>query len=223
MALAGLVEVFLIGIATPLTAACVLPLYPAFIAYLASVDDDAPSALILGVIVLLGVLVFMALVGLFVAFFVEISITQLVGLFSPIAFGILALIGTALMIAPGVFSRLPVLDPPQSRYPTLTAFGYGFFFGAIVIPCNPGLIALFFARTPILFNTYLENFLGFLSFGLGMGTPLLAFAVISETRGRRLTRWLARHSTPINRGVGAILLIVSLYYLIFVFQLTPLV
>ncbi|MFC7057579.1 hypothetical protein [Halovenus salina] len=35
MTLAGLTEHFALGVATPLTAACVIPLYPAFIAYLA--------------------------------------------------------------------------------------------------------------------------------------------------------------------------------------------
>ncbi len=41
MALAGYLELFLIGVATPLTAACVLPLYPAFVGYLASLGERA--------------------------------------------------------------------------------------------------------------------------------------------------------------------------------------
>lgn len=223
MTFAGLIEVFLIGIATPLTAACVLPLYPAFIGYLASVGDDAPSGLLLGILVVLGVLVFMGLVGVVFATLLETSITSVVGIVSPVAFAVLTVIGVVLVVDPTLFSRVPVIEPPHTRSPLLSAFGYGFFFGAIVIPCNPGLIALFFARTPVLFNSYLGNLLGFVSFGIGMGTPLLAFAVVSETHSRRLTRWLAAHSTPINRGVGVILIVVSLYYLVIVFQRTPLV
>ena len=37
----GLAEMFWIGVVTPLTAVCVLPLYPAFISYLASTGGDA--------------------------------------------------------------------------------------------------------------------------------------------------------------------------------------
>lgn len=223
MTLAGLMEVFLIGIATPLTAACVLPLYPAFIGYLASVSDDAPSGPLLGILVVLGVLVFMGLVGVVFATVLETSITSVVGIVSPVAFAVLTVIGVVLVVDPTLFSRVPVIEPPHSHSPLLSAFAYGFFFGAIVIPCNPGLIALFFARTPVLFDSYLGNLLGFVSFGIGMGAPLLAFAVVSETHSRRLTRWLATHSTAINRGVGAIIVVVSLYYLVIVFQLTPLV
>lgn len=118
-----------------------------------------------------------------------------------------------LLVNPKGFSRLPSFEPPQIRYPSATAFGDGFFFGAIIIPCNPGTIALFFARTPVLYDTHVESMLGFLAFGLGIGAPLLAVAVVSESFGRRLTGVLARYSNPINRAVGAVLLAVSVYYL----------
>jgi len=65
----------------------------------------------------------------------------------------------------------------------------------------------------VLYDTHVESMLGFLAFGLGIGAPLLAFAVVSESFGRRITGVLARYSGPINRAVGAVLLGVSAYYL----------
>jgi cytochrome c-type biogenesis protein len=223
MTVAGLIENFLLGVATPLSAACVIPLYPAFIAYLASAGGDGEdrSVLLLGVLVLAGVLTFMAALGVLFTFVLQESISGVVADVSPIAFLVLAVVGTVLLVDPKGFSRLPAVEPPQSRYPSASAFSYGFFFGAIVIPCNPGTISLFFARTPILYDTHLMSMLGFLAFGLGIGAPLLAFAIVSEPFARRVTGTLARYSSPVNRAVGAILVVVSVYYLVAVFEVVP--
>lgn len=225
MTVAGLIENFLLGVATPLSAACVIPLYPAFIAYLASTggEDESRSVLLLGVLVMGGVLAFMAALGILFTFVLQESISAVVADVSPIAFTVLAVVGTVLLVDPKGFSRLPSFEPPQSRYPSASAFSYGFFFGAIVIPCNPGTISLFFARTPVLYDTHLESMLGFLAFGLGIGAPLLAFAIVSEPFARRVTGTLARYSGPVNRAVGAILVVVSVYYLVFVFGVVPVV
>ncbi len=217
MTIARLVELFLIGVATPLTAACVIPLYPAFVGYLASVGERARSPALLGALVVAGVLSFMALAGLLFATILESSVTVVVEVVSPIAFIVLAAIGLVLVVAPSGFARLPVVEPPHYRSPNRAAFGYGFFFGAIVIPCNPGLIALFFLRAPVLFDSFIGSMLGFLAFGLGIGAPLLALAVLSEAYSHRITRTLARYSAPINRVVGVVLVIVSAYYLVVVF------
>jgi cytochrome c-type biogenesis protein len=223
MTLPALFENFALGVATPLTAACVIPLYPAFIAYLGSTGSAKTerSTALLGLLVVSGVLAFMATVGVLFTFVFQESINRVVEDVSPIAFGVLAVVGGVLLVSPKGFSRLPSFEPPQSRYPAISAFSYGFFFGAIIIPCNPGTIALFFARTPVLYDTHLESMLGFLAFGLGIGAPLLAFALLSEPFSRRVTTTLARYSSQINRGAGAILLGVAGYYLLFVFEVIP--
>ena len=228
-ALAGFIEVFLIGVGTPLTAACALPLYPGFLAYLADQSARGESdtwtvpVWLLGVFVLAGAVSFMGTAGLLFSFVLEVSLTTVVAVGSPIAFVLVLAISIALMADAEVFSRIPAVEPPQSRYPSATAFGYGFLFGAIVLPCNPGFIALFFARVPILFESSWASFLGFLSFGLGLGAPLLALALVSEGLGRRATRWLARNRTAINRVAGAIMFVVSIYYLLVVFDVLSLV
>ena len=223
---AALLEFFLIGLATPLTASCAIPLYPSFIAYLVSASevDRRWSEPILGLLVVAGVIAFMAVVGLLWTIVFGRAVADAVQRLSPIAFAVLAVIGAVLVVAPSGFARFPTVEPPHSRYPTLSAFGYGFFFGAIVIPCNPGLIALFVTRSTVVFPGFDSGFevvLGFLAFGVGIGAPLLAFALLSQSIGRRLTRTLARYSSPLNRAVGVVLLVVSLYYLVFVFSVVP--
>ena len=215
-------EMFLIGAATPLTAVCVLPLYPAFISYLASTGGRNRSPLALGVLVVAGVISFMAAAGfLFVVVLGTGIESGFVGRFGPWAFALLAVVGAVLLVDPSAFSRLPAVEPPHTDRPYASAFGYGFFFGAIVVPCNPGFIGLFFARQAVLFEGALPNMIGFLAFGLGIGAPLLAFGLLSESFGRRITSTLARHAEYINRAVGGFLLLVALYYLVVIFGVVP--
>lgn len=231
MTLSGLTEHFLLGVATPLTAACVVPLYPAFIAYLGSAGNDesgggdsgdGPSVTLLGLLVVAGVLAFMAAVGLLFTYVFRAPLNRVVEDVSPLAFAVLTAVGAVLLVDPNGFSRLPTFEPPQSRYPSASAFSYGFFFGAIVIPCNPATISLFFARTPVLYDTHAESVLGFIAFGLGIGAPLLAFAIVSEPFGRRVTTTIASYSAAVNRATGAVLLAVGSYYLVAVFEVVPL-
>ncbi|MEF8779833.1 MAG: cytochrome c biogenesis protein CcdA [Haloferacaceae archaeon] len=225
MSPAAFAEMFWIGVATPLTAVCVLPLYPAFVSYLASAGGDdgrRRSPAVLGLLVVAGVISFMAVVGyLFVVVLGAGIEGGFVGRFGPWVFAVLALVGAVLLVDPAGFSRLPSLEPPHTEHPHVSAFAYGFFFGGVVIPCNPGFIGLFFARQAVLFEGAVQNMVGFLLFGLGIGAPLLAFAILSESLGRRVTRTLARYSNPINRLVGGFLLFVAVYYLAFVFAVVP--
>jgi cytochrome c-type biogenesis protein len=221
----GLAEMFWIGVVTPLTAVCVLPLYPAFISYLASTGGDdgrRHSPVLLGSLVVAGVIAFMAAAGLLFVVVLGVGIEGgFVGRVGPWLFAVLAVVGAVLLVDPAGFSRLPSVEPPHTTYPRVSAFGYGFFFGGIIIPCNPGFIGLFFARQAVLFETALENVIGFVLFGLGIGAPLLSVAVLSESAGRRVTRGLARRAESINRVVGGFLLSVAVYYLIFVFRVVP--
>lgn len=217
---AALVEFFILGVVTPLTAACVLPLYPAFIAYLGSLGSRDHG----GSVAVLGVLAFMAVIGILWTVVFGAGINDAVERISPAAFAALFVVGAVLLVAPAGFARLPSIEPPHFRRPRLSAFAYGFFFGAIIIPCNPALIALFFSRTTVVFPAFdsqLEVMAAFLAFGLGIGAPLLAFALLSQPFGARVTKTLARHSGLINRGTGLVLVVLAGYYLAFVFAIVP--
>jgi len=184
-------------------------------------DREFLETVLLGLLVVAGVVTFMTAVGVVYSLVLGEAINDAVETFSPVAFWLLGGVGVVMLVRPTLFAGLPTVDPPQSTYPAASAFSYGFFFGAIIIPCNPGLIATFFSTTPVLYDTHVESMLGFLSFGLGLGAPLLGFALVSESVGRKLTRLLAQHSSYVYRITGLIVLAVSVYYIWFVLPAVP--
>lgn len=213
---------FALGLATPLTAVCVLPLYPSFLAYLSNqAEERRLSGTLLSLLVASGVISFMLVVGLLFTTVLETSLTTVVGVVSPVAFALLGL-GSLLLLADIEFSKfLPTVQPPQSSHPIASAYGYGFFFGAIVVPCNPGFIAVFFARA-FLFSDPAGSLLNFLAFGTGIAAPLVILATVSDRWQSRVMRTLTGNQSLINRVMGALMLAVSVYYLVFVFEVVPL-
>lgn len=221
---ANLWSSFLLGLATPLTAVCVLPLFPGFIAFLSQKltgkDTKKSKVLILGLLVAAGVILFMFLIGLLFTTLLQQSLTGVVSIVSPIAFGILALISILLILDAELGTLLPKVKTPTVKNPYLSALVFGFFFGAIVLPCNPSLIAVMFTKSLASSSLgFAANMMSFLSFGIGMAFPLLLFSVISYSASSKIIGFLARHKSIINRAAGIIMLVISMYYLFFVFKI----
>ncbi len=212
---------FVLGLLTPLTAVCVLPLYPGFLAYLSNQlhgkDSDRKTIALFGVIVTSGVILFMLMLGLIFTTFLQASLTRVIGIVSPIAFGILIIISLLLIFDIDSSRFLPKTRIPVARNPLLMAFVYGFFFGAIVVPCNPLFIAALFART-ISTIGFIGNVISFLSFGFGMAFPLLAFSLVSTAASTAVINYLIGYRRAINVSAGIIMLVISIYYIIFVFR-----
>jgi cytochrome c-type biogenesis protein len=152
---------------------------------------------------------------------IEISLTNVIGIVSPAAFGLLGLVSLLLLADVDLGAVLPAMEPPQSRHPVGSAFGYGFFFGAIVVQCNPGFIGVFFARS-FPFTDPVGSLLNFLAFGGGIAAPLVALAVISDRWRSAVLSLLTGRQSLINRATGAVMLAVALYDLVYVFQVGPL-
>jgi len=164
------------------------------------------------------VVAFMFLLGLLFTTILQVSLTRVIGVISPIAFGILLVLSVLLLFDVDVGRFLPKAKVRTSKNAWMTAFLYGFFFGAIVIPCNPLFIAIFFTRSVSVLG-FGANLLRFLAFGLGIAAPLLALAVISTAASGAVIRFLTRYKSIINRVAGAIMLGISVYYLVFVFRI----
>lgn len=215
---------FLLGLATPLTAACVLPLYPGFISYLSNQfegEESRRTYALFGGLVVAGIISFMLILGLVFTTLIGASLTVVTEIVSPVAFGILAGI-SILMILNRDFSKLlPPVRSPRFDDPLKNAFSFGFFFGAIVLPCNPGYIAVFLARAT-LFGSPVSSLGNFLLFGFGMGFPLFAFTVASSGRSQQVIDFLKRYEELVTRVSGLLMLGISLYYLIEVFRVVPL-
>ena len=224
-------EAFLLGLVTPLGAVCVLPIYPGFLVYLSSqVSGGATSRktiFLFGVIITAGVILFMFLMGLVFTTIFEISLTSVVQIVSPIAFGILLIISLALIIT-GILSMVSNIDidiwrflpkgrSPLAKNPWTAAFLYGFFFGSIVVPCNPGFSAILFARA-VSNVDFAQNVSRFLFFGVGIGFPLLVLAGASSAARETVINFLTKNGKWVNLSAGLIMLGISLYYLLFVFK-----
>jgi len=224
-------EAFLLGLATPLGAICVLPIYPGFLVYLSAQVSGGRTGrktiFLFGVIITTGVILFMFLMGLVFTTLLEISLTSIVQIVSPIAFAILLVISLTLIVT-GIRSLVTGVDidiwrflpkgrAPMARNPWLSAFLYGFFFGAIVVPCNPGFIAILFARAVSTVD-FVQNIFRFLSFGVGVGFPLLVLAGVSSTATDTIMNFITRRGKWLNLVAGIIMMGISLYYLIFVFR-----
>lgn len=199
-----------------------LPLYPAFLAYLsnqmAGQEENRRLPIIFGLLITAGAILFMGLLGLVFTTVLQVSLTKVIGIVSPIAFGILFVISLLLITDYDIGSFLPRKNLTGNRNPLISAFLYGFFFGAIVVPCNPLFIAALFTKT-LLVTDFIQNILNFVAFGVGLGFPLLIFSAISSARSRTIIGFLIRHKRQINLATGLIMLVISIYYLLFVFRI----
>lgn len=223
MVFANFFNSFVLGLLTPLTAVCVLPLYPGFLAYLANQFSIKENGVrkryaMFGFLITLGVILFMFILGLIFTTLLKVSLTNVIGIVSPIAFGILFFVSLFLIFDFDFSRYLPKVNVPIMKNPVLSALMYGFFFGAIVIPCNPGFIAAFFARA-LLFDNFIFSIGNFLFFGFGLGFPLLLFSLISVNWSSAIIRFLTMNKRRINFIAGAIMLLISVYYLVFVFKI----
>jgi cytochrome c-type biogenesis protein len=216
--LADVLTAFVLGLLTPLTAACVLPLYPGFLVYLSSAVKKPTKNTVrnFGIVISLGAISFMVILGIIFTTVLQVSLTHVILYVSPIAFLILTLISLLLIF--DVSINLPKPKIPALKNPLANAFIFGLFFGAIVIPCNPLFIAVLFTRTLTIMG-FIENLISFVFFGIGMTAPLLAFALISTNSSTKIINYVTKHKRKINFSAGAIMLVISLYYLFFVFRI----
>jgi cytochrome c-type biogenesis protein len=214
---------FVLGILTPLTAVCVLPLYPGFLSYLANQlsgkNASKKTYALMGAIATAGVVSFMLLIGVIFTTIFQASLTNVINIISPIAFVILLFISLLLILDFDYSKVLPKSKSPKlSKNPMVSAFTFGFFFGAIVLPCNPAFIAAFFARAAIT-TKFLSGMASFFGFGFGLGFPLLAFSLLSSAKSTLVINFLTKHKRKINLAAGIFMLLVSLYYLLCIFQI----
>ncbi len=218
--LTNIFTAFGLGLLTPLTAVCVLPLYPGFLVYLsnqAPTGSDRKTIALFGLIISAGAIIFMLLLGLIFTTILQVSLSGVIGVVSPIAFGLLAIVSFLLIFDVDVGRFIPKTQVPGAKNPLLGAFLYGFFLGAIVVPCNPLFIAALFARTLSAFS-FIGNILSFLAFGIGMSFPLLVFSLISTASSKTIIGYLTKYRRSINVSAGTLLLAISAYYLAFVFR-----
>ena len=198
--LGNLLSTYLLGLLVPLGAVCVLPLYPGFIAFLSkrlSQMNRRGGSIILGLIVTAGVITFMAIIGVVFSTFLRVSLTKVISIVSPIAFGVLAVISILLIFHIDMGRLFRSVRVPQTKNPVPGAFLFGFFrrdYGA--------------AR---LFDVHSAGAVSGVPLVVAMVTitlfiPCIAqFLVMQKERGLRTALAVAGCILPFAFGVGALL------------------
>lgn len=204
------------GVFAPLGAVCILPLYPAFISFLSGKSDKKVSIPKLTWIATFGIILSMFLFGLIFSGIFSGSLSDAISTVSPIAFGILLIVGLLMIFGFDFSTMLPKKNYPQMGSPKMTAFLFGFFFGAIVLPCNPASLIILFSLG-LSGVDFVFNLLGFVLFGIGMATPLIIFAYASK-RTEKIIQYFSRNKRRVDLIAGIIIVAISIYYLFFVFN-----
>lgn len=195
---------------------CLLPLYPAFLAYLTSasgVEAGSSEARrvsgFLGLAVLLGLLTSMTLIGLMV-FAIALPMGRILGFAIPFIDLLLIALGVMLLAGINPFMRVRTVRVPGTRGPLSQAFVYGMFLGPIALPCaGPFLVAL------LAISVGAAETVGalatFFAFGLGFGLPLVLLSLLARARQEGVVRLLARHHRGIEILSGVLLIAAGLW------------
>lgn len=190
---------------------CILPLYPAFLAYLTGALSGTRrlSAAVAAGLVWAGVVSGMVIIG---AIFAALAtpLGDFIRVVLPLADGLLILLGVLLLLGRNPFARLPQLSPAVAGRggPALGAFTYGLLFAPIAVPCSGPFLIVIFAYSLTIGDV--AGQLGFfLAFGIGFGLPLFGIGLLDQLSGARLARAMVRWERPLQLVVGAALVVIG--------------
>ena len=189
---------------------CLLPLYPAFIAYLGSnakTLEGRRATGLLGLLVLAGVLTTMTAVGAVLAI-IAVPTSRLLAYATPAIDGLLILLGVLLLAGRNPFERLPGLRVPVVANPFRQAYVYGLMLGPIALPCaGPFLVSLLGISLGV--PDAVGKVGTFLLFGLGFGLPLVVLSLLTGVRSREVVRWIVAHHRAVEVLAGFLLIAVA--------------
>jgi cytochrome c-type biogenesis protein len=214
------VGAFVAGIAATVTP-CILPLYPAFLAYLttstaltpqaadAGLVSHRPAPAMAALLVWSGVVTGMLIIGGLIAA-LAVPSGDFNRLVLPMADLLLIGLGVLLLIGVNPFVRLPQLSPrlPGGGGAAVGAFSYGLLFAPIATPCSgPFLVGIFAFSLTI--GDALGRLLFFAVFGIGFGLPLFVLGTVGQARGAELARAVLRHERTLQLVLGVALVAIG--------------
>jgi cytochrome c-type biogenesis protein len=211
--MADLLQAFSLGSAAILTNACMLPLYPGLLAFMAGTagqDRGRRATALLGICVLAGILSVMLVIGL-ALFLLQTTFGEVLVALLPLVYGAVIVLGLLLLFDRNPFARLSVGTSPTLRNPYVTAFLYGLLLGPMTLPCTGPILTSAFLLGAGDARQLVDSLLFFLFFGLGFGWPLIVLPLLAAPFQRQITRWLAAHHTLLNRASGLLLIAVGVF------------
>src|SRR5690606_32250845 len=183
-----LLTAFSLGNAAILTNACMLPLYPGLIAFLAGNADDSRSRRAtgwLGLLVLAGILTMMLIIGL-VLYLLQQSFGVLLPYVLPLIYGIVIVLGVMTLLDRSPFARLATAQTPMLRNPYAMAYMYGLLFGPMTLPCTGPVITSAFLLGANDARALADGLIWFLAFGVGFGWPLVVLPLLALPLQRQM-------------------------------------
>lgn len=203
---------------------CILPLYPAFLAYLTGATTVSAGAGAAGsvvgrrlpplgaaALVWAGVVIGMAVIGAILAA-LTITLGSVLRYLLPLADALLVLLGILLLLGRNPFARLPQVSPRAlgSAGPAAGALLYGLLFAPIALPCSGPFIVGIFAYS-LSIGDAAQQLAFFVFFGLGFGLPLFVLGALGQVRGAQLARTLVRYERPLQLVIGVALVLIGLW------------
>lgn len=196
----------------PAASPCLLPLYPAFLAYLTGVagaqaggDRARRISGFLGLAVLGGLITSMLVIGVAVVTLAA-PVVQLLGFAVPIIDGLLIALGILLLAGRNPFLRAPTIRVPGVSGPTAQAYVYDLFLGPLALPCAGPFLIVTLAISVGAAET-IGTMATFVVYALGFGLPLLLLSVLARARQDTVVRFLARHHRSIEILSGLLLIV----------------
>jgi cytochrome c-type biogenesis protein len=212
-----------LGIGATITP-CILPLYPAFLAYLTGASSVAGAGgpevrgqgarlvpIAAAGLVWAGVVLGMVAIGAVLAV-LSLSFGSVIRVLLPLADLLLIGLGILLVAGRNPFARLPQISPAGLGRggPAAGAFLYGLLFAPIALPCSgPFLVSVFVFSLSI--ADVAQQLAFFLFFGIGFGLPLFALGAVGQLRGAQLARALIRWERPLQLVIGVALVAIGLW------------
>lgn len=207
-------EAFSLGNAAILGNVCMLPLYPGLFVLMANQRQNPRAARAtkwMGLLVLGGVVTVMVALG-FLFHQVQRSVADVLVWLLPLMYGLVLVLGVAMVAGRNPFARLSSTQVPILRSPAATAYVYGMLLAPLTLPCTgPLVISAFVVGSVSGGEALLDSLRYFLWFALGFGWPLVLLPLLAAPAQQRITRWLTRHHRLVTVASGVLLIGIALF------------
>lgn len=210
-----LITAFILGNSAILTNACMLPLYPGLIAFMAANstgnagNQRTQLTALLGVTVLAGILTTMLFIGLLL-YLLRASFGALLLVLLPIIYGVVIALGVLLLVGRNPFARMATIQSPMIQNPLVRAWLYGLLLAPMTLPCTGPVVTSVFVLGVGSRAALLDGLAYFLAFGLGFGWPLVLLPLVARAAQKRLIGWLTHHHHLLERASGLLLIVIGI-------------
>jgi cytochrome c-type biogenesis protein len=212
--MAQFLEAFSLGNAAILGNVCMLPLYPGLFVLMANQRQNpraARSVKWMGVLVLAGIVTVMVALG-FLFHQIQRSVADVLGWLLPVMYGLVLVLGIAMLAGRNPFARLSGTQVPILRSPPATAYVYGMLLAPLTLPCTgPLIVSAFVVGSVSGGGALVDSLLYFLWFALGFGWPLVLLPLLAAPAQQQITRFLTRRHRLITVLSGVLLVAIALF------------